>query len=466
MTAAARGGSRSIEQACYWLVRRPERAPTPLPPACAADIAIVGAGLAGFWTALFLKHLDPAGDVVMLEQGLAAYGASGRNAGMLMETVDHSHALAIRHFGEVEARRLARLGESNLAELTAFLGERGIDCDYEATGRLVVASTPAQLAACRHLVETAERLGVESYELIDKDAVRHAVNSPLYVGGVRVSAGGVLDPVKLVDGLRREAERLGVTVYERSHVMGIEPLGDGVRLRSTRGRVDARRVVLTTGAYTHRLVPQVARRMIPLYGYMLASEPLTPAQRDIIGWRERQGVTDGRTFFNYYRLTRDDRILWGTSEPSYFHRDGVAPDHDHSPAQYDSLRASFRRHFPSLSGLEWGYGWGGPIDVTTRLTPFFGQALDGKMLYGLGFSGLGLATTRIAGRILAHLALERRSELLDLPLVQRPPPPYPPGPLRHWAVRSVKRALRRVDAGAEPGILLRLLDRLGIAVST
>lgn len=466
MKTFERGDGRSIEQACYWLARRPERAVTPLPPTRAADIAVVGAGLTGLWTALFLKQLDPASDVVILEQGSAAYGASGRNAGMLLETVDHSHPLAIRHFGEVEARRLARLGESNLAELTTFLRERGIDCDYEATGRLIVALTPAQLVACRHIVETAEGLGVESYQLLDKHAVRGAVNSPLYLGGVRVTAGGILDPVKLVDGLRREAERHDVTVYERCHVMAVEPLGDGVRLRSTRGRVDARRAVLTTGAYTHRLVPQVARRMIPLYAYMLASEPLTPAQRDIIGWRERQGVTDGRAFFNYYRLTRDDRIVWGTSEPAYYPHDGVAPLHDHSPAHYDALRASFRRHFPSLSGLEWAYGWGGPIDVTTRLTPFFGQSLDGRLHYGLGFSGLGLATSRIAGRILAHLALERRSDLLDQPLVQRPPAPYPPGPLRHWAVQSVQRALRRLDAGAEPGMLLRLLDRLGIGVSS
>jgi glycine/D-amino acid oxidase-like deaminating enzyme len=464
VTSAERGPS--IEQACYWLARRPERVVTALPASRAADVAIVGAGLAGLWTALFLKQLDADCDVVVLEQGLAAYGASGRNAGMLLETLDHSHGLAIRHFGEVEARRLARLGEANVAELTAFLRERGIDCDYEPTGRLVVALTPAQLAACRHMVETAEGLGVESYQLLDKDAVRRAVNSPLYVGGVRVSAGGVLDPVKLVDGLCREAERLGVTIYERCHVMAIESLGDGVRLRSTRGRVDARRAVLATGAYTHRLVPQVARRMIPLYGYMLASEPLTAAQRDVIGWRERQGVTDGRRFFNYYRLTRDDRILWGTSDPVYYSRDSVAPDHDHSPAHYEILRASFRRHFPALTGIEWTYAWGGPIDVTARLTPFFGQALEGTLVYGLGFSGLGLGPTRIAGRILAHLALERPSDLLDLPLVRRSPALFPPGPLRPWAVRSVKRALRRVDAGAEPGFLLRLLDRLGIGVSS
>jgi glycine/D-amino acid oxidase-like deaminating enzyme len=206
--------------------------------------------------------------------------------------------------------------------------------------------------------------------------------------------------------------------------------------------------------------------MIPLYDYILVSEPLTPAQREAIGWWRRQGVTDGRTFFNYYRLTDDDRILWGTSEAAYYEGNRVAPACDHSPRHYDALRASFRRHFPALAGLEWAYAWGGPICSTTRLTPFFGRALDGRVLYGLGFTGHGLGTTRLAGRILAHLALDRPSELLDLALVKKPPFPFPPEPLRTLAVRAVTRALRRVDAGGEPGVLLKLLERMGIAFSS
>ena len=136
---------RPIEQACYWLARRAERAPTPLVGPRAVDVGIVGAGLTGLWTALFLKELAPETNVVVVEQGIAAYGASGRNAGMLSETVDHGHALAIEHFGKAEARLLARLGETNVAEMVRFLAERGIDCEYEPTGRLVVALTPAQL---------------------------------------------------------------------------------------------------------------------------------------------------------------------------------------------------------------------------------------------------------------------------------------------------------------------------------
>jgi glycine/D-amino acid oxidase-like deaminating enzyme len=457
---------RPIEQACFWLARRPKREPTPLVGWRTADIAVVGAGLTGLWTALFLKELAPATEVVVVEQGVAAYGGSGRNAGMLSETVDHGHALAIEHFGDGEARLLARLGETNVAELVAFLAERGIDCDYEPTGRLLAALTPAHLDEARRTVEVAGRLGLTTFQPLGKEAIRAEIRSPLYLGGVAVSGGGILDPVKLVDGLRREAERLDVTVYERSHVAALESTDTGVQLRAARGRVAARRAVLATSAYTHHLLPRVARRMIPLYDYILVSEPLTPAQREAIGWWRRQGVADFRTFFNYYRLTDDDRILWGTSEAAYYSGNRVAPACDHSPRHYDALRASFRRHFPALAGLEWAYAWGGPICSTTRLTPFFGRALEGRVLYGLGFTGHGLGTTRLAGRILAHLALDRPSELLDLALVKKPPFPYPPEPLRTLAVKAVTRALRRVDAGGEPGVLLKLLDRMKIGFSS
>lgn len=458
--------SQSIEQACYWLARRPEREVRSLEGGRVADIAVVGAGLAGLWTALWIKELDPISEVVVVEQGVAAYGASGRSAGIVWDSIDHDHALAVAHFGEAEAHRLARLGEANLAELAAFLAERKIACDYEPTGRLLVAQTPRQMDRCRLVVEAAEHVGIATAQLLDKDALRAEVRSPVYVGGVAVAAGGVLDPVKLVDGLRREVERQGVTVFERSHVVAVEPVGAGVRVRTGRGRVEARTVVLATSAYASQLLPRLGARVIPMFVYALVSEPLTQAQRAVIGWRRRQAVSDARTFGNYYRLTPDDRVLWASSDLVYHPGPLIDPASDHSEPHYDALRASFRRHFPAMTGLEWAYSWGGPIAVTTRLTPFFGRAREGRIVYGLGFSGRGLATTRVAGRILALLALERSADLLDLAMVRRRPPRFPPVPLRALTVRAVLRALRRVDAGAEPGLLLHLLDRLGLGLTS
>jgi glycine/D-amino acid oxidase-like deaminating enzyme len=418
------------------------------------------------WTALFLKALEPSLTVGVIEQGLAAHGASGRNAGMLSETVDHGHGLAIEHFGEQEARVLAALGERNVAELIAFLGDRGIRCDYEATGRLMVALTPSQVEEARRTVATARSLGLDSFALLDGEAVRAEIRSPLYLGGVRVSGGGILDPVKLVEGLKAEAERLGVRVWERSPVLRVDAAGAAARIRTASGAVTARRVVLATSAYTHHLVPAVTHRFIPLYDYILVSDPLTAEQHAAIGWRRRQGVTDGRTFFNYYRLTADNRILWGTSEAAYYPGNRVAAACDHSPPHYAALRESFRRHFPALAALEFPFAWGGPICSTTRMTPYFGRALGDRICYALGYTGHGLGTTRLAGRILAHLALDRPSELLELSLVTRKPFPYPPEPLRRWSVAAVSRALRRVDAGEPPSLMLRVLERMGIGFSS
>jgi glycine/D-amino acid oxidase-like deaminating enzyme len=455
-----------IEQACFWLARLPPREVVSLTGNGETDIVVIGAGLTGLWTALTLKQLDPAREVAVVEQGIAAYGASGRNAGMLSETVDHSHGLAIQHFGFDAARQLAALGTENVREMIEFLDQRDIRCDWEPNGRLMVALTDAQLDEARQSVAIASSLGVDSFRLLTAAEVQAEVHSPLYRGGVAVAGGGILDPAQLTDGLRQEAERLGVRVFEGTRVEGVAVRGTGVELRANGVRLQARRAVFATSAYTHQLLPQVARRFIPLYDYILVSEPLTPAQWELIGWHCRQGITDGRTFFNYYRPTPDGRILWGTSEAAYYPGNQVGPACDHSQAHYDALKASWRRHFPALTRLEWPYAWGGAICSTTRLTPFFGRALEGRAWYGLGYTGHGLGTTRIAGRILAHLALERPSDLLDLPLVTRKPFPYPPEPLRGWAVNLVTRALRRVDEGKPPNLMLKLLERMGIGFSS
>jgi glycine/D-amino acid oxidase-like deaminating enzyme len=456
----------NIVRTCYWLNRLPLHETTPIHGRVEAEVAIIGAGLTGLWTALFLKELHPGLDVAIIEQEMAAFGASGRNAGMLSETVDHSHALAVQHFGMAEAGRLARLGESNIEEMLAWLHERKIDCQYEATGRLIMALTPAHLEEARIAVDLAGALGLATFRLLSAEQAQAAVHSPLYLGGIAVAGGGILNPALLVDGLRQEALRLGVRVYEQSPVAAVEEEGEGVVIRTRDGAVRARHAVLAANAWSHQLLPQLAHHFIPLYDYILVSEPLTAAQWELIGWQGRQGVTDGRAFFNYYRPTADGRILWGTSEAAYYPPNRVDPAHDHSAPHYAALRASWQRHFPALARLEFPFQWGGPIDSTSRLTPFFGRALRGRLAYGLGFTGHGLGSTRMAGRILAHMVLGRPHELLQLAMVRKKPFPYPPEPLRRLAVGAVTRALRQVDAGERPNLLLRILDRMGLGFSS
>lgn len=431
-----------------------------------ADIAIVGGGFTGLWTALFLKELAPEKEVVLLEGERIANGASGRNAGQIGETFDHSHTLAIQHFGEDEARRLAVLARKNLDEMESFLEQEAIDAEFSRGGQLMLALTKAHTVDVEIALAAARRLGIDDWQTLDGEATRRRLGSPLPLCALFAPRAATVHPAKLATGLARAAEARGVQIYEQSPVKEILYEGAGLRSRTERGAILAPRTVLATNAYSHHLVARLRRRFLPLYDYVIASQPLDAAQRKGIRWQGREGVTDFRSFFNYSRLTADDRVVWGSSEAVYYRHNGVGPAFDHAPAVYADLEAGFRRFFPDLGEVRFPFRWGGPIAATTRFTPFFGAHFSGRLVYGLGYTGHGVGTTRIAGKLLAHLALERRSELSDLALVRQPPFPYPPVPLRGWAVGRVTRALRAVDNGAEPSLLLRILDRLGIGFSS
>ena len=409
-----------------------------------------------------LKEADASLDVVLVEKHTVGYGGSGRNAGILAETVDHSHQLAISHFGLEEAKRLALLGRRNVDEMEAFFLHHKIDCDFERSGRLFVALTPDHVEEAKRAIETAREVGVTDIRLLNAQETQAEIHSPLYLGGLHASGAGIVHPMKLVEGLKKTALQLGVRIFENSPIQEIR----SGQIMTSGGSVTAKKTILATDAYSHHLFPQLLQRFVPLYDYILVSDPLTSQQQELIGWRNRQGITDGRTFFNYYRLTADNRILWGTSEAVYYSPNRVEESCDHSPRHYEDLRHSFVRHFPQLSGLQFPFAWGGPIASTTRLTPFFGTLQGGRVVYGLGYTGHGVGSTRIAGKILAHLALERPHELLDLAIVRKKPFPYPPEPARGAAIRAVTRALRNVDAGRNPSLLLRILDRVGIGFSS
>ena len=442
---------KPIEQACYWLATRQHTPNPPLTGELNADIVIIGGGFTGLWTAVRLKELAPDADIALLEQSILGYGGSGRNAGQVSGCIDHGHAKALAHFGLDEARRMAKLGLDNVNEMADFFREHQIQCDFQRTGQLLVALTPAQLGEARENIEAAEKLGVTGLCVLTGDEMRTELNSPLYLGGGFDPTWGTVHPIKLIDGLKRVAESRGVRIFERTRVTGLE-------------MIKAEKIVLATNAYSHHLVPKLLRRYIPLYDYILVSEPLTPEQQAAIGWRRRQAVVDGRTFFNYYRLTPDNRILWGTSEALYYRGNRVDESCDHSEKHYAELRASFRRHFPQIAELKFEYAWGGPIASTTRFTPFFGTT--GRVTYGLGYTGLGVANSHLAGKILAHLTLGKPSPLLELAIVKKRLFPYPPEPVRHLAVNAITRSLRRVDAGGRPSLLLRALDALGICFSS
>lgn len=448
-----------IEQSCYWLATRPQSAQgEALIGAQRAQVVIVGAGFTGLWTAHFLKSLKPDLDLAIVEQGVTGYGATGRNAGMISNCIDHTHSLAIAHFGQEEARELAAIGLANINEMESY----ATDCDLERTGQLFVALKEKHMHDLHSLIEDAERLEIKGYQLFDQKEIQTKLNSPRYVGGAHVPGGGILNPIKLVDKLASDLKRSGVRIFEKTRVDSVHQ----GQIKAGDASIQADKIILATDAYTHHLLPGLIWRFIPLYDYILVSEPLEKSELEKLGWQGREGIVDGRTFFNYYRLTADNRVLWGTSEAKYYAPNQVNERFDHSHEHYQALKESFSWHFPQLKPMQWPYAWGGPIASTTRLTPFFGTAHNGSVLYALGYTGHGIGSTRLAGKILAHMALERPSTLLKLKMVTDKPMPYPPEPLRSLSVNMVTSSLRHVDQGAKPNLLLKILDALGIGFSS
>lgn len=446
----------------FWLDR--DDAPEPKPPLVGGeetDLAIVGGGLSGLWAAVLAKEDDPSRDVVVCESQTVGFGASGRSGGFILSSLTHGIANGVSRFGD-EIDALERLGRENLAQTAATLERYGVDCDLELTGDIAVALEPHEEA---WLVEQAEALGRFGHEveLLDAEAMRAEVRSPTYRGGLWTrTSGGVVDPARLVWGLRRVALDHGVRLHEGTGVTGIARRGAGVGLRTASGEVTARRALLATSAY-RPLLRRVRRRIVPVYDYVLVTEPLSAEQRDAIGWRRRQGIGDSANRFHYYRLTADDRILWGGYDAVYHFANRVAPELEDRDASFGMLASHFFTTFPQLDGLRFSHRWAGPIDTCSRFCAFYGTSHGGRVSYVAGHTGLGIGASRFGARVALDLLAGRRTEATSLRYARTRPMAFPPEPLRWAVIELTRNRLAAADRrGGRRGVWLRLLDRVGL----
>jgi glycine/D-amino acid oxidase-like deaminating enzyme len=445
---------RDAEPRAFWLDRpfRPEPRPA-LTESATANLIIVGGGFTGLWTAVLAKERDPGRDVLLVEGGRIAWAASGRNGGFCSASLTHGRENGARRFPE-EIDQVDELGRRNLDEIEEFLGRHAIDCGFERTGTLSVAVEPYQVGSLRESGEP----------FLDQAQVRAQVNSPTYLAGVwNRRDGALLDPARLAWGLAATAERLGVRIAEGTTIRQLDRTASGVTLTTSHGvSLTARRVALGTNVFPS-LIRRTRLYTVPVYDYVLVTEPLSASQLASVGWEQRQGVDDIANQFHYYRLTPDNRVLWGGYDAVYHYGRRVRARYEQRPQTYQKLAEHFFTTFPQLEGVRFSHKWAGAIDTCTRFFAFHGTAHDGRVAYAQGFTGLGVAATRFAAQVMLDQLDGQQTARTALRMVKRRPLPFPPEPFAYAGIQLTRAGLAAADRSeGRRNLWLRTLDRLGV----
>lgn len=459
---AALDSLSGTRQRVFWLDRgdRPQ-ATAPIDGDHTTDLLVVGGGFTGLWTALLAKQADGSRDVLLVEGGRIAGGASGRNGGFAASSLTHGLANGLERWPD-EMPKLLRLGAENLDAIEATVRDLDLDCDFVRAGEVDVAVEPHQIDGLAATARDAAGLG-QDVRLLDAAQTRAMVDSPTYLAGLHDPRGvALVDPARLAWGLAGACRALGVRIHEHSPVTALDPAGSHVRAVTRRGQIQASGVALATNAYPP-LMRRLRHYVVPVYDYVLMTEPLTSAQWTAVGWTGREGVSDAGNQFHYYRPTSDGRILWGGYDAIYHRGSGFGPRFDNDRACYERLAEHFLQTFPQLTGIRFSHAWGGAIDTCSRFTAFWGTAHGGRTAYVMGYTGLGVGASRFGAATMLDLLDGQSTERTGLQMVRTKPLPFPPEPIRSIGIGLTTRSLRRADAnGGRRNLWLRALDRLGL----
>jgi len=422
-----------------------------------ADLVVVGGGYTGLWTAVRAKERDPGRRVVLLEARRLGWAASGRNGGFCSASLTHGEENGRSRWPE-EYDDLARLGAANLDAIEKTVVDRGMAVDFERTGELSVALEPHQVGWLREAAESG------AGRFLDQAEVRAAVNSPTYLAGLHADDTALLHPAKMVDELARVAVDLGVEIFEDSQVRAVTAEGrtGPATVTTDHGSVRAERVALGTNVFP-ALVRRYRTLTIPVYDFALMTEPLSATQLASLNWAGRQGMDDLANQFHYYRLSADNRILFGGYDAVYRFGGRLDARHERRPETYRRLASHLLTTFPQLEGVKVTHQWGGAIDTSTRFCAFYGLAKQGRVAHAAGFTGLGVGATRFAGDVLLDLLDGTPTERTELEMVRRKPLPFPPEPVASLGIQTTRWALDRADhRQGRRNLWLRTLDALGL----
>ncbi len=444
----------------FWFGTVPDTAPcAPASNDTTCDLAIVGGGFTGLWSALKTRERHPDATIVVLEGKRCGQDASGRSGGFCAPSISHGVSNALtRHPSEAET--LIRLGRENFDAYAHDLDRYEMDAEFEHCGKLNVAATPWQIEGLQSMARNFARFGI-AHTVLQGDALKEKLDSPVYCAGLFEPGYGLVNPAKVVSELRRVCLAQGITIFEKTRVTNLSRDGELIRLQTPQANIRAKQVILATNS-AKPLLKRLSMSFIPIYDYSLVTEPLSDAQWASIGWTGRHGIADSGNQFHYFRKTADNRMLWAGFDAIYHYGSDRSDALLQRPESFALLARQFAAAFPPLADVNFEFTWGGIIDTSARTTFFSGLAHRGQVAYAMGFTGQGVTASRFAAMTMLDRLGGVDTDRTRLKMPRRLAVPFPPEPLRSAAVRLAQKGLAHEDATGERTRFLKLLDAFGI----
>ncbi len=432
----------------YWLddcgddmARRP-----PLVRDETVDVAILGGGFSGLWTAYFLLRANPGLSVAVFEKHFCGHGASGRNGGWCSPRYPMLVDELVKHFGADAACATIRAQHAIVDDIGAIISEEGIDAHFTPGGMLSIARTANQLTSLKATYATYDRLGLTAdTTMLSADEARGLIAASNILGGMKTRSGASIHPLRLVRGLAQAVERRGGTIYEGTAVTQVRP-GRPAMLETMGGVVTARAAVVLAGEAYLSQIPAYHRQLLPMSSMIVATAPLDDATWDTIGWQGYESLSSGAYTKDYLTRTRDGRILFGSRGAPYLFGSAMPETALAQAALYGPIINTLRAWFPALNAVPVTHAWGGYLGVPRDGLPSVHYDAASGLANAFGYTGRGVATTALAGRALAGLIAGVPAFVPNLPMLHAPGPKWEIEPLRWIGVRYIQNAFARIDA--------------------